>query len=72
MKMKKFGTRGKGDVRPWHPLDPPMLIYHNGGRSRGTKGPEACSFRQGAVADPGFPRGGGANIQFCQMFPKTA
>ena len=31
------------------------------------------------VADPGFPRGGGANspggdanIQFCQIFPKTA
>ena len=28
---------------------------------------------QGAsVADPGFPRGGGANIRFCQNFPKTA
>ena len=31
-----------------------------------------------AVGDPGFPRGGGANpqgganIEFCQMFPKTA
>ena len=24
-----------------------------------------------AVADPGFPRGGGANIRFCQIFPKT-
>ena len=31
------------------------------------------------VADPGFPRrgganppGGGANIRFCQIFPKTA
>ena len=23
-----------------------------------------------AVADPGFPRGGGANIRFCQIFPK--
>ena len=31
-----------------------------------------------SVADPGFPRGGGANlpgganIRFCQIFPKTA
>ena len=24
------------------------------------------------MADPGFPRGGGASIQFCQNFPKTA
>ena len=25
-----------------------------------------------SVADPGFPRGGGANIRFRQIFPKTA
>ena len=24
------------------------------------------------MADPGFPLGGGANILFCQIFPKTA
>ena len=35
----------------------------------GTRGPE-CS-RIITVADPGIP-GGGANIRFCQILPKTA
>ena len=38
-----------------------------------------ATFETPSVADPGFPRGGGANspggganIRFCQIFPKTA
>ena len=40
---------------------------------------DVCERVVSAVADPGFPRGGGANspggganIRFCQNFPKTA
>ena len=33
---------------------------------------ELFNRKQASVADLGFPRGGGANIRFCQNFPKTA
>ena len=31
-----------------------------------------CKFCFSCSGGPGFPRGGGANIWFCQIFPKTA
>ena len=61
MEIKKIGPRRSAGLK-FYNVDAPLGFLLMQDQSYATT----------PVADPGFPRGEGANIRFCQIFPKTA